>query len=116
MYVYWFGVYGWILLCVEELEFDLRDIHRGTTSCLYIFRDLGCPVCQQMTPHRSPLERRGMSVGQPMGLEFSPCSHHQEGSVTLSSGSKEPCCHLGWTQASDPMQKLRHPGRILAES
>ena len=27
-----------------------------------------------------------------------------------SSGSKEPPCHLGLTQASDPMQKLRHPG------
>jgi hypothetical protein len=57
-----------------------------------------------------------MSVGRPMGLESSPCSYHQERSATLSSGSKEPYCHLEWTQASDSMQKLQHPGRVLVES
>jgi hypothetical protein len=52
-----------------------------------------------------------MSVGRPMGPLVSPCSHNQEGSAVQPSGSKETPCHLGLTQASDPMQKLQHPGR-----
>jgi hypothetical protein len=59
MYVYWFGVYGWILLCLEELEFGLSDVHRGTTSCLYILKDPWLSSLSTNDPTPFPVRKEG---------------------------------------------------------